>query len=495
MQLPELCLALLCAAGSAGAARERSPGPGTAAGRAAEAGRGGPGAAVLRAGDVDPRQAWLLLAGSSGRGSRSRDRGRTGTMRDGTGAGAAPVPGGQSPGQPAQAALQVGVPGAAPAPPGAPAVLEELLRELHLLLKGMVKEQAKTRRKAWEGREEEEESGEGNPQAGSHRRVEAAFHCRTRENISVEQRGQQELQLYYIVSAQPAALSCLLHLPAHGGTRPGAGADSLTRAFPHPQPEREGMFHRGSGLNLTSGQYTAPIAGYYTFTATLHIGEPSGTPHGPAGEVQDGSHPPLCPSAQRAAEEGAAAQGESSAAADLRAVPLPAQQVGQGKARRGEGPWAREGGRSPAAPGEGGTHSSQHHPPSSAAIWRPCPGWRAAVTFSPSPLPESFTCRLGSMPLFSWTTLQALPSPFKVALISVPFCWVCEKALGTTQGTELVPGAAGPFPLPATIMPHQLSTKPREDLSLLQELQAGPILLMLQNYLQLDKRSGRKGGG
>ncbi|NXX11585.1 ERFE protein, partial [Podargus strigoides] len=40
---------------------------------------------------------------------------------------------------------------------------------------------------------------------------------------------------------------------------------------PHPQPEREGMFHRGAGLNLTSGQYTAPVAGYYTFTATLHI--------------------------------------------------------------------------------------------------------------------------------------------------------------------------------------------------------------------------------
>uniref|UniRef100_A0A663EI01 Erythroferrone n=1 Tax=Aquila chrysaetos chrysaetos TaxID=223781 RepID=A0A663EI01_AQUCH len=298
MRLPELCLALLCAAGSAGAAREGSSGPGAVAGREAEAGRGGPGAATLRAGGVDPRQAWLLLAGSSGRGSRSRDRGRTGTMRDGTGAGAAPVTGGQSPGQPAQAALQVGVPGAAPALPGAPAVLEELLRELHLLLKGtqrprgvlqerggggggtpgqeegtagtrhrgagrqsrapaplgarksrgsflkaspgrvlgsgMVKEQAKTRRKAWEGREEEEESGEGNLQARSHRRVEAAFHCRTRENISVEQRGRQELQLYYI-------------------------------------PEREGMFHRGSGLNLTSGQYTAPITGYYTFTATLHI--------------------------------------------------------------------------------------------------------------------------------------------------------------------------------------------------------------------------------
>ncbi|NXJ40281.1 ERFE protein, partial [Ciconia maguari] len=36
-------------------------------------------------------------------------------------------------------------------------------------------------------------------------------------------------------------------------------------------PERERMFHRGSGLNLTSGQYLAPVAGYYTFTATLHI--------------------------------------------------------------------------------------------------------------------------------------------------------------------------------------------------------------------------------
>ncbi|NXT40594.1 ERFE protein, partial [Pelecanoides urinatrix] len=40
---------------------------------------------------------------------------------------------------------------------------------------------------------------------------------------------------------------------------------------PHPQPEKQRMFYRGSGLNLTSGQYTAPVAGYYMFTATLHI--------------------------------------------------------------------------------------------------------------------------------------------------------------------------------------------------------------------------------
>jgi len=53
-----------------------------------------------------------------------------------------------------------------------------------------------------------------------------------------------------------------------------------------------------------------------------------------------------------------------------------------------------------------------------------------------------------------------------------------------------VPGTARPFPLSATITPPLLSTKPREDLSL---LQAGPILLVLEDHLKLDKRSGRKG--
>ncbi|XP_074768474.1 erythroferrone [Athene noctua] len=218
MRLPGLCLALLCASVA-------GPGsPGTATGR--DAGRGGPGTS-----GVDPRQAWMLLAGSPGRASGPRARGRTGTVRGGTGAGTAPVP--ASPGKSPQAVSQAGVPGAAPAP----ALLEELLSELQLLLKGMAKGQVKTRRKAWEGREEEEEEEEsraGTPQAGAHHRVEAAFHCRTRENISVEQRARQELRFYYI-------------------------------------PEREGTFHRGSGLNLTSGQYTAPVAGYYTFTATLRI--------------------------------------------------------------------------------------------------------------------------------------------------------------------------------------------------------------------------------
>lgn len=43
-----------------------------------------------------------------------------------------------------------------------------------------------------------------------------------------------------------------------------------------PQPNAEGAFRRGPGLNLTSGQYTAPVAGFYALAATLHVGEARG---------------------------------------------------------------------------------------------------------------------------------------------------------------------------------------------------------------------------
>ncbi|XP_065701121.1 uncharacterized protein [Patagioenas fasciata] len=362
MRLPELCLALLCAAAglcSPGAARERPPGPGAAVGRAVEAGRAGTGAV----GGVDPRQAWMLLAGSPRWASGSRHRGRTGTARGGSGAGTAAVPAGDpSPGKSPRAALQVGAPSAAPAPPAGPAALEELLRELQLLLKGIVKEQVKTHRKAGEDCEEEEESDEGNPQDQSHHQVEAAFHCRTRENISVEKRTQQELQFYYIVSAQPAAPSCLQHPAAHGGTCPGTGFHSLIQAFPHAQPEAEGMFHRGSGLNLTSGQYTAPIAGYYTFTATLHIGEPSGTPNttllwvgwsGPALTL------PSVPVSREQRRKERSCRGNR-----LRVLICVQSRCQHNRYSRAKLGWERnhQGGQAPL--GEGGTCSPQHHPPS-----------------------------------------------------------------------------------------------------------------------------------
>uniref|UniRef100_F6ZR46 Erythroferrone n=1 Tax=Monodelphis domestica TaxID=13616 RepID=F6ZR46_MONDO len=65
-------------------------------------------------------------------------------------------------------------------------------------------------------------------------RVEAAFRGRVRKSVSVERRSLRELQFYYV-------------------------------------PEKDGPFQRGPGLNLTSGQYTAPVTGFYTLAATLYI--------------------------------------------------------------------------------------------------------------------------------------------------------------------------------------------------------------------------------
>uniref|UniRef100_A0A8D2M0W3 Erythroferrone n=1 Tax=Zonotrichia albicollis TaxID=44394 RepID=A0A8D2M0W3_ZONAL len=199
MRLPELCLALLCAAGT-----------GTEAPRAA---RERPLAPERGAARVDPRQAWMLLAGSPGRDSGERGRG---------GSAALTAPAGP------------GTPGKSTAGAGAgPAVPEELLRELQLLLRGTGwgHRGGAMCRTAGEG-SKEEESSTGSAQ----RRVEAAFHCRTRADIAVEQKTWLELGQFYI-------------------------------------PEREEMFQRGPGLNLTSGQYTAPLTGFYTFSSTLHIGE------------------------------------------------------------------------------------------------------------------------------------------------------------------------------------------------------------------------------
>lgn len=86
----------------------------------------------------------------------------------------------------------------------------------------MVKEQ-QTPRKALEGHEEEKESSGGHPQARSRCHVEAAFHCWTRENITVEQRARKELQLFYIVSPQSAAPSCMHPFLPMGSPAPAQG--------------------------------------------------------------------------------------------------------------------------------------------------------------------------------------------------------------------------------------------------------------------------------
>ncbi|XP_038605605.1 erythroferrone [Tachyglossus aculeatus] len=184
---------------------------------------------------IDPRDAWLLFVKQSNKGvnGKKRSRGKSKKFKHG-------LPGPPGP----------------PGPQGPPGPLippEELLKEFRLLLKGAVKQRERMNFPACEdcleAEEEEEEGGQEpaeeadilalvtGPLAEGRRpqhHVEAAFHCRVRRNISIERRSLQELQVYYI-------------------------------------PEKEGSFHRGLGLNLTSGQYTAPVAGFYTFSATLHI--------------------------------------------------------------------------------------------------------------------------------------------------------------------------------------------------------------------------------
>ncbi|XP_063297039.1 erythroferrone-like [Pelobates fuscus] len=77
-------------------------------------------------------------------------------------------------------------------------------------------------------------NGKNTPGHGNHLMVNAAFTCMTDQDASVEPGNQIELQLYH-------------------------------------QPNIEGSFNIGDGFNLTSGRYTAPISGLYTFSARLKI--------------------------------------------------------------------------------------------------------------------------------------------------------------------------------------------------------------------------------
>ncbi|XP_077725560.1 erythroferrone [Canis aureus] len=193
--------------------------------------------------NFDPRDAWMLFIRQSDKGVNGK-RGGRGKARK----------------------LKLGLPGppGPPGPQGPPGPIiprEVLLKEFQLLLKGAVRQRERpapepcTRGPAEDAdaataREDDEaEAGAGAGAAGAAGvlallaaplapgprapRVEAAFHGRLRRDASVERRALHELGGYYL-------------------------------------PDAEGAFRRGPGLNLTSGQYTAPVAGFYALAATLH---------------------------------------------------------------------------------------------------------------------------------------------------------------------------------------------------------------------------------
>ncbi|XP_053453427.1 erythroferrone [Nycticebus coucang] len=190
---------------------------------------------------IDPRDAWMLFVRQSNKGVNGKRRSRTKAKK-----------------------LKFGLPGppGPPGPQGPPGPIippEALLKEFQLLLKGAVRQRQ---------REEPEPCGVGRlaasslvsgPAAGDddHEddeeaggmlallaarlapgqrapRVEAAFHCRLRQDASVARRALHEVGVYYL-------------------------------------PDADGAFRRGLGLNLTSGQYTAPVTGFYALAATLHV--------------------------------------------------------------------------------------------------------------------------------------------------------------------------------------------------------------------------------
>ncbi|XP_069399482.1 erythroferrone isoform X3 [Ovis canadensis] len=184
----------------------------------------------------DPRDAWMLFVRQSDKGVNSKRGSRSKAKK-----------------------LKLGLPGppGPPGPQGPPGPItppEVLLKEFQLLLKGAVRTRecaepepgprvpAAVPAARPEDDEEAAAGGAGvlallaapldpGPRAP---RVEAAFHCRLRRDASVERRALHELGLYYV-------------------------------------PDAEGAFRRGPGLNLTSGQYTAPVAGFYALAATLHV--------------------------------------------------------------------------------------------------------------------------------------------------------------------------------------------------------------------------------
>ncbi|XP_053160302.1 erythroferrone [Hemicordylus capensis] len=176
---------------------------------------------------TDSRHAWMLLLKQSNKGVNSKKRCKNKSPKFKFG-----IPGPPGPSGP-------------PGPPGGVITQEELLREFRLLLKGIIREKERINLKTCDNcpdeenryREEENLLARITGQlleSNEHGQVEAAFYCRTRKNVSIERRSLQELQLYFI-------------------------------------PKKGEIFQRGLGLNLTNGQYVAPLSGYYIFKATLHV--------------------------------------------------------------------------------------------------------------------------------------------------------------------------------------------------------------------------------
>ncbi|XP_067851663.1 adipolin-like isoform X1 [Heptranchias perlo] len=173
---------------------------------------------------VDPHDSWLLFVEHSEKGinDRKKNKGRARKTQHG-------LPG--PPGPPG--------PQGPPGPPGAIVTQEVLLKEFKEMLKEVVEER---NRITLQEKCQECPGIQGSltfppllpRETGPYHRLEAAFHCKLKDDLVMNRKCLRELQNFHI-------------------------------------PEKDGVFLRGIGLNLTSGQYMAPVTGFYQFSANIHI--------------------------------------------------------------------------------------------------------------------------------------------------------------------------------------------------------------------------------
>ncbi|NXS82502.1 ADIPL protein, partial [Erpornis zantholeuca] len=163
---------------------------------------------------TDPRRTWISFVHRPDDGSTSRRRckGKDKKLRGLVGPPGPPGP--------------QGPPGA----PGAEVTREVLLQEFKEILKEAVKLRASLAL-----------SSPPSPlpllaleEIPSRRRVEEAFHCKLKGQVVVDKKTLVELQNFQ-------------------------------------SPLAKGAFLRGSGLNLATGRFTAPVGGIYQFSANIHI--------------------------------------------------------------------------------------------------------------------------------------------------------------------------------------------------------------------------------
>ncbi|NWW02025.1 ADIPL protein, partial [Oreocharis arfaki] len=165
---------------------------------------------------TDPRRTWISFVHrpDDGNTSKRRCKGKDKKLRGLVGPPGPPGP--------------QGPPGA----PGAEVTREVLLQEFKEILKEAIERRASLAVSAHPSQlpplllslEE----------APSHRRVEEAFHCKLKGQVVVDKKTLVELQNFQ-------------------------------------SPLAKGAFLRGSGLNLATGRFTAPVGGIYQFSANVHI--------------------------------------------------------------------------------------------------------------------------------------------------------------------------------------------------------------------------------